>query len=639
VPSAPQGLVVTSPSERLELVWDAPASDGGAVVTGYSVAVAPQAGTVTVSGTTATITGLVNGTSYTVSVVATNDVGDSPSTGGSGTPGIYLAANGVTIVCSDVADGATGLVGATVYTKRTDTGQITTDNAATTCTSGITDMGNLFRFADEFDEPIGSWDTSSVTTMAYMFNWAEAFNQDIGSWDTSAVTDMERMFWGAEAFDQDIGGWNTGAVTSMECLFCIALAFDQPIGAWDTSSVTNMVAAFERAAVFNQDISSWDTSKVTSMEWMFEDAPAFDADIGSWDTSSVTNMRGMFLNASAFDQDLSRWCVSGIASKPVEFDTSTSAWNTAGRQPAWGTCPTVPSAPQNLAVTASSEQLELAWDAPASDGGAAVTGYSVTIAPQAGTVTVTGTTATIIGLTNGTSYTVAVVATNILGDSPEATETGTPASAFLVAGNGVTIICDAAAVGDAGTVGATVYTKRNASQITTANAATTCTSGITSMLTMFKSAAAFNATIGHWDTSSVTDMSFMFQGAAEFDQDISSWSTNNVRTMTGMFEAAAKFNNGGVGGAEGIGRWNTSNVTDMAFMFKDATAFDQGIGGWNTSSVTSMSAMFERAAGFDQDLSGWSVCLITSEPGWFDSGAANWHLARPSWGTNGGQTC
>ncbi len=42
------------------------------------------------------------------------------------------------------------------------------------------------------------------------------------------------------------------------------------------------------------------------------------------------------------------------------------------------------------------------WDAPICDGGAAVAGYTVTIAPDAGTVTVSGTTATIIGLDNGT---------------------------------------------------------------------------------------------------------------------------------------------------------------------------------------------------------------------------------------------
>ena len=55
----------------------------------------------------------------------------------------YLNSNGVTCMCPDASVGDTGVVNGITYTKRTRN-EITPQNAATTCTSGITDMGNLF---------------------------------------------------------------------------------------------------------------------------------------------------------------------------------------------------------------------------------------------------------------------------------------------------------------------------------------------------------------------------------------------------------------------------------------------------------------------------------------------------------------
>ena len=55
----------------------------------------------------------------------------------------YLHPNGVTFMCSNALIGETGVVGGVTYTKRTKE-QITPQNASTTCTSGITDMNNLF---------------------------------------------------------------------------------------------------------------------------------------------------------------------------------------------------------------------------------------------------------------------------------------------------------------------------------------------------------------------------------------------------------------------------------------------------------------------------------------------------------------
>jgi len=166
-------------------------------------------------------------------------------------PNFYLADNGVTVMCPDADVGVTGEVNGTLYTKRTRD-QITTENASTTCTTGIEDMSELFR-------------------REYIFN------QDIGSWDVSRVTTMERMFSGAASFNQDIGGWYV-------------------------LGVTNMRSMFSSATSFNQDIGSWDVSRVTDMRFMFSGATSFNRDISRWNVSNSTNTRGMFLRASSFDK-------------------------------------------------------------------------------------------------------------------------------------------------------------------------------------------------------------------------------------------------------------------------------------------------------------------------------------------------
>ena len=77
----------------------------------------------------------------------------------------------------------------------------------------------------------------------------------------------------------------------------------------------------------------------------------------------------------------------------------------------------VPGAPTSVTATAGNTQVRVAFIAPASDGGSPITSYTVKSSP--GSFTNTGTVSPIIvsGLTNGTSYTFTVVATNADGNS------------------------------------------------------------------------------------------------------------------------------------------------------------------------------------------------------------------------------
>ena len=98
---------------------------------------------------------------------------------------------------------------------------------------------------------------------------------------------------------------------------------------------------------------------------------------------------------------------------------------------------TVPGEPEHLNVSPHDDQgLDLYWEAPASDGGSAITGYKVQWKEAADSwdteadvsaETVTGTTHTINGLTEGVEYAVRVMASNEFGEGPASAEkTGIP---------------------------------------------------------------------------------------------------------------------------------------------------------------------------------------------------------------------
>jgi hypothetical protein len=107
----------------------------------------------------------------------------------------------------------------------------------------------------------------------------------------------------------------------------------------------------------------------------------------------------------------------------------------------------LPAAPTNIVAAPGNTTAALTWTAPSANG-SPITGYSVTATPGGATQTATNTALTFTGLTNGTSYTFKVRATNAVGMGAESAASNAvtpmapanvpdpPANVVAVAGNG-----------------------------------------------------------------------------------------------------------------------------------------------------------------------------------------------------------
>ena len=135
-PSAPSGVVVSAGRKALGVSWSAPV-DGGSPITSYDVTLTPAGGlpsttTTGTAGTTLDATGLVNGTSYDVTVAATNAVGTGgASSVSSGTPSA-VAPGSPTAVVATARDGGAGIV----FTAPTDNGDLPVTGYTATASTG-----------------------------------------------------------------------------------------------------------------------------------------------------------------------------------------------------------------------------------------------------------------------------------------------------------------------------------------------------------------------------------------------------------------------------------------------------------------------------------------------------------------------
>ena len=153
-----------------------------------------------INGTVPTAVGAVSGS------VASQGTGSSPSPPAPAAPpgSFYFASNGVTVMCPNAALGATGVLNGKTYTKRDRGGLVglvmmvvgtaNENQLAASCTTGVTDMTDLFKSKASFNQDIRSWDTSSVTRMKGMFMNALSFSRDLSQWNVSSVTGTKACY-------------------------------------------------------------------------------------------------------------------------------------------------------------------------------------------------------------------------------------------------------------------------------------------------------------------------------------------------------------------------------------------------------------------------------------------------------------
>jgi hypothetical protein len=162
--------------------------------------------------------------------------------------------------------------------------------------------------------------------------------------------------------------------------------------------------------------------------------------------SAITSYRATCGSQSASGAG-SPIAVSGLTNG-TSYTCTVTATNAAGTGPASApsgsatpqTPATVPDAPTIGTATAGNAQISVNFTAPASNGGNAIVSYTATCGPQAASGA--GSPITVSGLSNGTTYTCTVTATNAVGESIPSADSNavTPSNPLHVtySGNGNT---------------------------------------------------------------------------------------------------------------------------------------------------------------------------------------------------------
>ena len=479
VPAAPTSVTATAGNAQATVSWTAPTGViAQAPITDYAVQFSSNSGSSwsnfsdgTSTATSATVTGLTNGTAVQFRVAAANAVGtgsystaSSAVTPTAGTPpgaptGLTATAGNAQIALSWTAPASAGSSAITGYTVEytPSGGSPTTVSTGSTATSyTITSLTNgtayTARVAAVNAAGTGSYTaaSSSVTPVNVVFRAIPTLTSNTSDGTASANTSAGGAAW--NLFDNANTEYYTarnGSDTPKRFFqYTFAGNAKSYIGGYTMTGIGDI----------NSCVSSWEFSGS-------DDGTNFtviDTRSVSWSSGGQTQA---FTLASPANYSTYRWTLTPDG-------TNDSFAGLRGAQLTAVPVVTPPAAPTSLTATGGNAQVSLAWTAPSDNGGSAITDYTVEYTPSGGSAQTVSTGSssasyTLTGLTNGTAYTVRVAAVNAAGTGSytAASSSVTPSAASLTVSpsSGTADIGTAYSWSGAGTAGSPLETSDAAS--------------------------------------------------------------------------------------------------------------------------------------------------------------------------------
>jgi Domain of unknown function (DUF4082)/Fibronectin type III domain/Bacterial Ig domain len=442
-PGQVTGVSATPNAGAATVSWTAPSS-GGVVatytVTPYIGSTAQTATTVTGSPpeTSVTIIGLKPGTAYTFTVQASNPNGSgpvsahsnsvtppavappSPPTGVSATPATKQA---LVSWKTPALEGGSPITGYTVTPYIGSTAQTPIKVSASILSTAVTGLtnGTSYTFKVAATNSVGTGEqsqaSSAVTPQDTIFEFATPSTVDTG--DTSSVE------LGVK-FTAEVSGTVTGVR-----FYKAATNTGTHIGSlWSATGTLLASATFS-----NESASGWQqvtfatpvsiTAGTTYVAGYLAPSGHYSATSSAFGSAEVAN-RPLHAPANSTSAN-GLYTYSSSSVFPTSSFNATNYYVDVLFAPTPPTGP--PSSPTAVSAAAAASKAQVSWTAPSSEGGGPITGYTVTpfigsTAQAPVNVGPATTSTTLTSLTNGTSYTFKVTATNSVGTSQQSLASG-----------------------------------------------------------------------------------------------------------------------------------------------------------------------------------------------------------------------